>query len=101
MYAIRSYYDENSVVTKAVLCLDITKEIALNAAENGVNLIIVITSYSIHYTKLYDPSSIVVIVAFSRLSAKVISSELLSSSVITSYSIHYTKLYEPHHLFLN
>ena len=39
----------------------------------------VITSYSIHYTKLYD--------SFNPLFPRAL-------SVITSYSIHYTKLYD-------
>ena len=73
----------------------------------------VITSYSIHYTKLYDPEDVVCIFpAFvslnfvgvwsaSWMAVAAVSSPMLIpqagqvvSSVITSYSIHYTKLYE-------
>ena len=49
----------------------------------------VITSYSIHYTKLYEVTSTP---ALLRKSSGVTAST--SSNVITSYSIHYTKLYE-------
>ena len=45
----------------------------------------VITSYSIHYTKLYDIMGTIVILLIFQISAIL---------VITSYSIHYTKLYE-------
>ena len=47
----------------------------------------VITSYSIHYTKLYDPPG-------STSAATSGRSRTPGSTVITSYSIHYTKLYE-------
>ena len=67
----------------------------------------VITSYSIHYTKLYDiiPQEITFEIGLSKtLSAKAeafintVIAHLRASGievVITSYSIHYTKLYEP------
>ena len=42
---------------------------------------IVITSYSIHYTKLYDETMQLLL-------------DILEAPVITSYSIHYTKLYD-------
>ena len=45
----------------------------------------VITSYSIHYTKLYDQSLVWIIDGVNTGSEEF---------VITSYSIHYTKLYE-------
>ena len=47
----------------------------------------VITSYSIHYTKLYD------MVGAIHLTHAAFT-DLVHESVITSYSIHYTKLYE-------
>ena len=60
----------------------------------------VITSYSIHYTKLYDitipPEMLAVI-------KKKVDEGFYSSTselVITSYSIHYTKLYEARNTFL-
>ena len=60
----------------------------------------VITSYSIHYTKLYDPSPSRAPDCSSQLQSEC--HELLSRFhdlryVITSYSIHYTKLYEQHY----
>ena len=48
-----------------------------------LNKYIVITSYSIHYTKLYE-------ISLKRYFITMIN----YLSVITSYSIHYTKLYE-------
>ena len=71
---------------------------------------IVITSYSIHYTKLYErtfirswgatknvlsPSSI-----WKRSVSRVPSHRDSKSFVITSYSIHYTKLYDVTSFFL-
>ena len=52
----------------------------------------VITSYSIHYTKLYDWYAL-----SSRIAELVIIDALWTAVafVITSYSIHYTKLYDP------
>ena len=52
---------------------------------------IVITSYSIHYTKLYEGKGIGL-----RLGVKTsgCSGMAYVLDVITSYSIHYTKLYE-------
>ena len=72
---------------------------------------LVITSYSIHYTKLYDPNFAPLYrelgyeVAIETRMRKAISflkqrtpdvivAEFNFQSVITSYSIHYTKLYE-------
>ena len=71
----------------------------------------VITSYSIHYTKLYDPEAIselrfslsasslsIAGISFDSLHAEgkkdrdVLAGEI--GTVITSYSIHYTKLYD-------
>ena len=46
----------------------------------------VITSYSIHYTKLYEALRLA---RLGRLGA-----EAVDEAVITSYSIHYTKLYD-------
>ena len=63
----------------------------------------VITSYSIHYTKLYDQPRVNAIWFTSRLpkvlsvfppSPAVAPPAGIARSVITSYSIHYTKLYE-------
>ena len=54
---------------------------------------IVITSYSIHYTKLYELPRVAPL--DSKSSASTNSATLASKgNVITSYSIHYTKLYE-------
>ena len=47
----------------------------------------VITSYSIHYTKLYDGPKDMFRYLLGRKDGR-------SIGVITSYSIHYTKLYE-------
>ena len=72
----------------------------------------VITSYSIHYTKLYDlgaalmSASLLIMVGLTGYSSwmkailgadtwYVIAVMLAPIGVITSYSIHYTKLYEP------
>ena len=59
---------------------------------------IVITSYSIHYTKLYDGLHFSQPMEF-MLSSRLPTPSLLNKSraiaiVITSYSIHYTKLYD-------
>ena len=78
---------------------------------------IVITSYSIHYTKLYDgqlrdyeginkitiplppmliaPSTAGAGSEVSQFAIIVDTARKLKMSVITSYSIHYTKLYDP------
>ena len=50
----------------------------------------VITSYSIHYTKLYETF----LQFFRRASSAMTVLDILKIIVITSYSIHYTKLYE-------
>ena len=71
----------------------------------------VITSYSIHYTKLYDACSSscsrnlgwAILIRLNALSRRVLPCRLAmpnSVTVITSYSIHYTKLYDwspPYH----
>ena len=77
---------------------------------------IVITSYSIHYTKLYDFSKVIMttimtkakgsthpkltkcfndfVQNINRLASDSNDSDLNKLDVITSYSIHYTKLYD-------
>ena len=58
--------------------------------EAGELLKYVITSYSIHYTKLYE-------VRKRKIRKEDIDKaveQVLAFNVITSYSIHYTKLYE-------
>ena len=52
--------------------------------------IVVITSYSIHYTKLYE--KVMESFHFKSLIFKIVF--FLMKNVITSYSIHYTKLYD-------
>ena len=54
----------------------------------------VITSYSIHYTKLYDSSTTSRNSSSSPAESSAKLFTKLSGFVITSYSIHYTKLYE-------
>ena len=60
----------------------------------------VITSYSIHYTKLYEIKSFPMATpgGYSPVDVYVngaqSASGIISIIVITSYSIHYTKLYE-------
>ena len=51
-----------------------------------------ITSYSIHYTKLYELAPILSSSPFQPRVAR--PSSRSSVTVITSYSLHYTKLYE-------
>ena len=53
-----------------------------------VELLTVITSYSIHYTKLYD------VLPFEQAAEILKKTEHMCVIVITSYSIHYTKLYD-------
>ena len=55
----------------------------------------VITSYSIHYTKLYDFGYYESVQYQNRIEAYHLRPENTAYIVITSYSIHYTKLYEP------
>ena len=73
--------------------------LAAHAVDHVLHQGNVITSYSIHYTKLYDmkretslpykgPDGKIYAVYFKL-------GENVDSGVITSYSIHYTKLYEP------
>ena len=66
-------------------------------------LMYVITSYSIHYTKLYDPvaDGFYFTISYPGFTGEELIEELLyygisaiSLAVITSYSIHYTKLYD-------
>ena len=62
MYAIRSYYamaHEDDPVRALRAALEMGEHISQFNQDNGTNLglhIGVITSYSIHYTKLYDGS---------------------------------------------
>ena len=60
-----------------------------------ISAIIVITSYSIHYTKLYERTSRKVL--FTQAGLRLVEQArrvLAEARVITSYSIHYTKLYD-------
>ena len=58
----------------------------------------VITSYSIHYTKLYDFRSVFQCLhVFVELLTAMRWRATANRYVITSYSIHYTKLYEVKH----
>ena len=54
---------------------------------------LVITSYSIHYTKLYDDRSTHLLERLTG-NATPVDLPLDEVHVITSYSIHYTKLYD-------
>ena len=60
----------------------------------------VITSYSIHYTKLYDPVadkimvSTALVLIVEHYNTILVTIPALTMIVITSYSIHYTKLYD-------
>ena len=54
----------------------------------------VITSYSIHYTKLYDIITVVKLYRKITYHSSVIIQNAVCFHVITSYSIHYTKLYD-------
>ena len=113
MYAIRSYYEQ-------LPCLENSYKRYFPPVERMRQLQIlkaltpdVITSYSIHYTKLYDRfltrMGIVKYESHSGYISHIINEEDLSNvytktagifhnyvnaGVITSYSIHYTKLYE-------
>ena len=53
-----------------------------------------ITSYSIHYTKLYDGTCDRLPTGKEAQKPSAVGQFESASSVITSYSIHYTKLYE-------
>ena len=61
-------------------------------------MVSVITSYSIHYTKLYEQVFVLEEVEqqVGRLAALI--GLDAQDGVITSYSIHYTKLYDLSHL---
>ena len=76
--------------------------LAGKAVPAGVNLAtefsawqarLVITSYSIHYTKLYERLLTAFSAEFTRFHG-MHSHPAIAFCVITSYSIHYTKLYE-------
>ena len=57
MYAIRSYYVSNEIAAEAYIGVGGVKTGLYNTRESFVEAqeaINVITSYSIHYTKLYD-----------------------------------------------
>ena len=107
MYAIRSYYDwlyppyQSREIVKALMVsgVDVTyceidsryghDAFLLDEGEMSkiiTNFLGVITSYSIHYTKLYEPGG-------ARISFPILF-DSRGEIVITSYSIHYTKLYE-------
>ena len=124
MYAIRSYYDSDGHGCGRLVHLRIGEKQdaqAGSAVAGAMNN--VITSYSIHYTKLYEPRWVVDAVALSSAleeyvhtahplagilrtaicltdpsprmdEAARLSGLSVDSLVITSYSIHYTKLYE-------
>ena len=73
--------------------------IPVKLLRNKDTLTIVITSYSIHYTKLYDGRlhtirALHFILVTVIASSTIISNSALTNYVITSYSIHYTKLYD-------
>ena len=96
-------------------------ERSLTAGIEGLRYGFVITSYSIHYTKLYEDPGLVEgrlqlhpcrtggnLIALGsflgetsenvEITMKIDSLEQQEVVVITSYSIHYTKLYEHHKL---
>ena len=87
MYAIRSYYGI------PILTLVDNKGLQKSTADelNGIVAQSVITSYSIHYTKLYEFQY-----SFTSDYYKNRMRIFLGDNepVITSYSIHYTKLYD-------
>ena len=67
----------------------------LRSAAQLISYEVVITSYSIHYTKLYDDGRLRGGLRSAHARGLLPSGWRLSRPVITSYSIHYTKLYEP------
>ena len=72
-----------------------THEQILDIVKNSVKNGAVITSYRIHYTKLYDGPGDADLEQIRRGDATVIDTLVKGAlGVITSYSIHYTKLYE-------
>ena len=96
MYAIRSYYDQDCDGSDLV-CPDECVP-AEEICGDGIDQDCVITSYSIHYTKLYDGLGIPEHLARYRPGVRILTVTILPEDsfpdVITSYSIHYTKLYE-------
>ena len=64
-------------------------DLGLDTMSAGATIALVITSYSIHYTKLYDNRTL----SFMLLSFRITLCRP-AATVITSYSIHYTKLYD-------
>ena len=118
MYAIRSYYGLTIGGIIAVFAIIIHKELLIPIlcgvflVEN-LSVILqvnffkigkrkgVITSYSIHYTKLYDDFLNLIKPLFGREREKKELAKVfqalrieVNQDVITSYSIHYTKLYD-------
>ena len=116
MYAIRSYYvhdllphDAQLHFREAITHAAVDAEASRGAAEREEAIMNVITSYSIHYTKLYDitgssgAGTTSVMRTFYVEESYVLpwmypylTPHGLIMNVITSYSIHYTKLYEIH-----
>ena len=130
MYAIRSYYDDdhqqhvdegNQIYLGLVMAATALEvhERTLRAAVavqdlDQADCLFVITSYSIHYTKLYDRlldwglRLTLLLAAPAAVALAIIAVPLITTlfhhgaftdndvfmTVITSYSIHYTKLYE-------
>ena len=115
MYAIRSYYGFTLLRTSmrsrlAIIAVHICIAMAFTLSPRKYFNGNVITSYSIHYTKLYDyyyddfltNDRLNWLVYDSYLNANRTIAEMIRSSngkfkcafVITSYSIHYTKLYD-------
>ena len=118
MYAIRSYYDaapdwrvladRRVGAATGLHALDALDRQGPRAREElgillGVN---VITSYSIHYTKLYDDATALrcllrldFVGFLERVHLRFLLpllAGIATAIVITSYSIHYTKLYDSH-----
>ena len=108
MYAIRSYYAFKCLrraVKRIFYQCKVSLEIACHA---DVKITLgnlaqylcgffycVITSYSIHYTKLYENTvSIRFGLDIGSTTVKCVALDQDKVIVITSYSIHYTKLYE-------
>ena len=112
MYAIRSYYEpaNNWIKGKKKITYDVVIMGFNNGTGKNKSLFgsIVITSYSIHYTKLYDiyesclpyikTGNPIVLKGKRDTYRDVVTIQCIYvrgiTNVITSYSIHYTKLYE-------